>query len=340
MRKLLNTLYITTPESYLSKDGQNVVVSVRQREVFRIPIINIEGIVTFGYMGASPGLMKLCSDNNVSLTFLSPHGRFISRIQGKTKGNVLLRKRQYQLADDAEWSLHLAQIIISGKIQNYRNILRRYLRDYGFNVDVKNAAQLLDTYKREIFRCQNKDILIGVEGMAANRYFDVFPHLLTQQRDVFPFNGRNRRPPKDAVNAMLSLAYTLLTNDVTAALETVGLDPYVGFLHTLRPGRTSLALDLVEELRAYMGDRFVLSLINRRQISPKDFVFQGEKGVQLTENGRRTFLTAWQTRKKDIIVHPFLNEKISVGLIPYAQAMLLARYVRCDLDDYPVFLIK
>ncbi len=340
MRKLLNTLYITTPESYLSKDGQNVVVSVRQREVFRIPIINIEGIVTFGYMGASPGLMKLCSDNNVSLTFLSPHGRFISRIQGKTKGNVLLRKRQYQLADDAEWSLHLAQIIISGKIQNYRNILRRYLRDYGFNVDVKNAAQLLDTYKREIFRCQNKDILIGVEGMAANRYFDVFPHLLTQQRDVFPFSGRSRRPPKDAINAMLSLAYTLLTNDVTAALETVGLDPYVGFLHTLRPGRTSLALDLVEELRAYMGDRFVLSLINRRQVSPKDFIFQGDKGVQLTENGRRTFLSAWQTRKKDTIVHPFLNEKISVGLVPYAQAMLLARYIRNDIDDYPVYLIK
>ena len=337
---MLNTLYVMTPESYLYKDGEDAVISIKGKETFRIPIINVEQIITFGYMGASPGLMKLCSDNNVSLTFLSPHGRFISRIQGKTKGNVLLRKRQYQLADDAEWSLHLAQIIISGKIQNYRNILRRYLRDYGFNVDVKNAAQLLDTYKREIFRCQNKDILIGVEGMAANRYFDVFPHLLTQQRDVFPFSGRSRRPPKDAINAMLSLAYTLLTNDVTAALETVGLDPYVGFLHTLRPGRTSLALDLVEELRAYMGDRFVLSLINRRQVSPKDFIFQGDKGVQLTENGRRTFLSAWQTRKKDTIVHPFLNEKISVGLVPYAQAMLLARYIRNDIDDYPVYLIK
>lgn len=340
MRKLLNTLYISTPESYLSKDGQNVVVSVRQQEVFRIPVINIEGIVTFGYMGASPGLMKLCSDNNVSLTFLSPHGRFISRIQGKTRGNVLLRKSQYLLSDDAARSLHLAQIIISGKIQNYRNILRRYLRDYGFNVDVNNAAKLLDTYKREIFRCKDKDMLIGVEGVAANHYFDVFPHLLTQQRDLFPFSGRSRRPPKDAINAMLSLAYTLLTNDVTAALETVGLDPYVGFLHTLRPGRTSLALDLVEELRAYMGDRFVLSLINRRQVSPKDFIFQGDKGVQLTENGRRTFLSAWQTRKKDTIVHPFLNEKISVGLVPYAQAMLLARYIRNDIDDYPVYLIK
>jgi CRISPR-associated protein Cas1 len=340
MRKLLNTLYITTPESYLSKDGMNVVVSVNQQEVFRIPVINIEGIVTFGYMGASPGLMKLCTDNNVSLTFLSPNGRFVSRIQGQTRGNVLLRKTQYKLAEDELWTLHVAQVMIGGKIQNYRNILRRYVRDYGANAEVENAAQALESFKREVFRTADKTQLIGVEGMAANRYFEVLPHLMTQQREVFPFMGRNRHPPKDAVNAMLSLAYTLVTNDITAALETVGLDPYVGFLHTLRPGRASLALDMVEELRAYLGDRFVLSLINRRQISPKDFINQGEKGILLTDNGRRTFLTAWQNRKKETIVHPFLNEKIPVGLIPHAQAMLLARYMRNDIDDYPVFLIK
>ncbi len=340
MRKLLNTLYITTPESYLSKDGMNVVVSVNQQEVFRIPVINIEGIVTFGYMGASPGLMKLCTDNNVSLTFLSPNGRFVSRIQGQTRGNVLLRKTQYKLAEDELWTLHVAQVMIGGKIQNYRNILRRYVRDYGANAEVENAAQALESFKREVFRTADKTQLIGVEGMAANRYYAVLSHLMTQQREVFPFMGRNRRPPKDAVNAMLSLAYTLVTNDITAALETVGLDPYVGFLHTLRPGRASLALDMVEELRAYLGDRFVLSLINRRQISPKDFINQGEKGILLTDNGRRTFLTAWQNRKKETIVHPFLNEKIPVGLIPHAQAMLLARYMRNDIDDYPVFLIK
>jgi len=340
MRKLLNTLYITTPESYLSKDGLNVVVSVKQQEVFRIPIINIEGIVTFGYMGASPGLMKLCVDSNVSLTFLSPNGRFVSRIQGQTRGNVLLRRAQYQLADNELWTLHVAQVMIGGKIQNYRNILRRYVRDYGANEEIEAAVQALETFKRDVFRSTDKTQLTGVEGIAANCYFEVLPHLMTQQRELFPFAGRNRRPPKDAINAMLSLAYTLATNDITAALETVGLDPYVGFLHTLRPGRASLALDMVEELRAYMGDRFVLSLINRRQITPGDFIYQGEKGVVLSDNGRRIFLTAWQNRKKETIVHPFLKEKIPVGLIPHAQAMLLARFIRNDIDDYPVFLIK
>ena len=340
MRKLLNTLYVTTPEAYLSKDGLNVVVSVKQQEMFRIPIINIEGIVTFGYMGASPGLMKLCADNGVSLTFLSPNGRFVSRVQGQTKGNVLLRKTQYQLAEDENVSLHLAQLMVAGKIMNYRNILRRYIRDYGENDEVMEVANFMDSNRREALRATDKQSLMGVEGIAANRYFEVFPHLILQQKGDFPFSGRNRRPPKDAVNAMLSLAYTLATNEMTAALETVGLDPYVGFLHSLRPGRTSLALDMIEEMRAYMGDRFVLSLINRRQISPKDFLYQGEKGVVLTDNGRKTFLTAWQSRKREEFVHPYLNEKIPVGLLPYCQAMLLARCIRGDIDDYPVFIIK
>lgn len=340
MRKLLNTLYITTPDAYLSKDGMNVVVSVKSQEIFRIPIINIEGIVSFGYMGASPGLMKLCTDNNVSLTFLSPNGRFICRIQGQTKGNVLLRKKQYKLSEQEDWALHVAQIMIAGKIQNQRSVLRRFIRDYGNNQQVEEAANALDNFKRNTRLSTDKLSLMGIEGMAANKYFEVFPSLLTQQIDQFPFGGRSRRPPKDAVNAMLSLAYTLLTNDITAALETVGLDPYVGFLHTLRPGRASLALDMAEELRAYMGDRFVLSLINRRQISPSDFFYQGEQGVTLTDDGRRTFLTAWQTRKKETIIHPYLNEKIPVGLIPHTQAMLIARFIRGEVDDYPVFLIK
>lgn len=340
MRKLLNTLYITTPESYLSKDGMNVVISLDQQEVFRIPIINIEAIVTFGYMGASPGLMKLCADNGVALTFLSPNGRFVSRVQGQTKGNVLLRKAQYRLADDQTWSLHVAQLMVAGKIQNYRNVLRRYLRDYGENPEVVAAANALDIQKRDALRAKDRAELMGTEGLAANQYFAVFPHMILQQKADFPFNGRNRRPPKDAVNAMLSLAYTLLANDTAAALETVGLDPYVGFFHTLRPGRTSLALDVMEELRAYLGDRFVLSLINRRQVAADDFLYQGEKGVVLTDKGRRTFLTAWQNRKKEEIIHPYLNEKMPVGLLPYVQAMLLARYVRNDIDDYPVFLFK
>lgn len=340
MRKLLNTLYVTTPEAYLSKDGMNVVISVKQQEMFRIPVINIESIVTFGYMGASPGLMKLCTDHGVSLTFLSPNGRFISRVQGQTKGNVLLRKAQYQLADNEQWSLHIAQLFVAGKIQNYRNVLRRYIRDYGDNVDVEGASKKLDFEKRYALRTSDKTELMGIEGQAANLYFSTFPHLILQQKEDFPFAGRNRRPPKDAANAMLSLVYTLLANDTAAALETVGLDPYVGFFHTLRPGRTSLALDVMEELRAYMGDRFVLSLINKRQIASNDFLYQGEKGVTMTDKGRKTFLTAWQNRKKETIIHPYLNEKVHIGLLPYVQAMLLARYIRNDIDDYPVFLFK
>ena len=328
MRKLLNILYVTTPEAYLSKDGQNVVVSVKQEEVFRIPAINIEGIVTFGYMGASPGVMKLCSDNGISLTFLSPHGRFISRVQGATKGNVLLRKKQYFLSDDDSWSLHVAQIMIGGKIQNYRNILKRYMRDYGKNEDISRVVRVLEQAKRDALNTPDKSSLMGYEGLASNAYFEVFSVLILNQKTDFPFLGRNRRPPKDAVNAMLSFAYTLIANDVAAALETVGLDP------------TSLALDLMEELRAYLGDRFVLSLINKRQITGKDFLSQGDNGIVMTEKGKKAFITAWQARKRETIIHPYLNEKIEIGLLPYVQAMLLARYIRQDIDDYPVFLIK
>lgn len=340
MRKLLNTLYVTTPEAYLSKDGLNVVVSVKQQEVFRIPAINIEGIVTFGYMGASPGLMKLCSDSGISLTFLSPNGRFVSRVQGATHGNVLLRKAQYALSDDEVWSMHVAQLMIAAKIQNYRNILRRYIRDYGDCQEVDDAVRVLDANKRYALHAEDKTKLMGFEGIASNAYFEVLPKLILNQKESFPFNGRNRRPPKDAVNAMLSLAYTLIANDCAAALETVGLDPYVGFLHALRPGRTSLALDMMEEFRAYLGDRFVLSLINKRQITPKDFLHQGDSGVVMTDKGRKTFLTAWQNRKRETIIHPYLNEKVEIGLLPYVQAMMLARYIRKDIDDYPVFLIK
>lgn len=340
MRKLLNTLYVTTPDSYLSKDGLNVVVSVQQKEVFRIPIINIEGIVTFGYLGASPGLMKLCADNGVSLTFLSPQGKFIARVQGPTCGNVLLRTEQYRLTDNEDFSLHISKLFIGGKIQNYRNIIRRYERDYGSNDDVASAVQKLEVRKRDLQRVQDLNQLRGIEGDAASVYFDVFPYLILNQKSDFLFNGRNRRPPKDAVNAMLSFVYTLIANDVAAALETVGLDPYVGFLHKLRPGRTSLALDVMEELRAYLGDRLVLSLINRRQVNAKDFLFQGDESVIMTDSCRKILLSAWQARKKETILHPYLNEKIPIGLLPYVQSMLLARYLRSELDDYPVFLIR
>lgn len=340
MRKLLNTLYVTTPEAYLSKDGLNVVVSVKQKEIFRIPVVNIEGIVTFGYMGASPGLMKLCADNNVALSFLSPSGRFIGRFQGPIKGNVLLRTKQWDLAKDEQFALSISKLFIAGKIQNYRNILARFLRDNGNNEAVKDTVAQMKYCKLKALNASDMDFLRGIEGDAANRYFDVFPQLILHQKGDFVFHGRNRRPPKDAVNAMLSFIYTLIASDMTAALETVGLDPYIGFLHTLRPGRTSLSLDMMEELRAYLGDRLVLSLINRKQVCIKDFVHQGEDGVTMTDNGRKIILSAWQSRKKETIIHPYLGEKIPIGLLPYAQAMLLARFFRGDIDNYPVFLIS
>lgn len=340
MRKLLNTLYVTTPEAYLSKDGLNVVVSVDKEELFRIPILNIENIVTFGYMGASPGLMKLCMDNNVSLSFMTPQGHFIGRVQGATRGNVLLRKKQYALSEEKNVALHLAKLFITGKVFNSRSILQRYIRDNGADEEVESAVKQLDWRRKRVMLAENIDILRGEEGNAANTYFDVFDHLILHQKDDFPFNGRSRRPPKDEVNAMLSFVYTLIANDMAAALESVGLDPYVGFMHTLRPGRISLALDMMEELRAYLGDRLVLSMINRKQVTKKDFIRQGDESFVMTDDCRKELLTTWQKRKKEMIEHPYLKEKIPIGLLPYAQAMLLARFLREDLDDYPVFLMR
>lgn len=333
---MLNTLYVTTPQAYLSKDGQNVVVSIDQEERLRVPILNLEAIVTFGYMGASPGLMKLCVDNSVALTFLSPSGQYIASISGPTRGNVLLRRVQYRVADDPAAALHLAKIMIAAKIRNGRAVLMRYLRDYGPDEAVTAATVANTNSKKHVLTASDAAELRGHEGDAANDYFRVFGRLIVQQRESFRFDSRSRRPPKDPVNAMLSFAYTLLGSDVAAALETVGLDPCVGFLHTLRPGRRSLALDMMEELRAYMADRFVLSLINRRQVDPRGFLSQ-DGCVTMTDSTRKAFIKAWQERKHDEMTHPFLGGKIPMGLIPYAQAMLLARHLRGDLDDYPAF---
>ena len=340
MRKLLNTLYVTTPEAYLSKDGLNAVVSVDKEELLRIPIMNVESIVTFGYMGASPGLMKLCMDNNVAISFMTPQGRFICRVQGSTRGNVLLRKKQYSLSEDENVALHLAKLFILGKVFNTRSILQRYIRDNGADEEVEHVVKQLEWRKKRIMQAENMEILRGEEGNAANNYFEVFSHLILHQKEDFPFSGRNRRPPKDEVNAMLSFVYTLIANDVAAALESVGLDPYVGFMHTIRPGRTSLALDMMEELRAYLGDRLVLSMINRKQVTKKDFIRQGDDSFVMTDECRKELLTTWQKRKKEIIEHPYLKEKIPIGLLPYVQSMLLARFLREDLDDYPVFLMR
>lgn len=343
MRKLLNTLYVTTPESFLLKDGENVVVKVNNEERFRIPVHNLEGIVCFGYMGASPQLMNLCSDNNVGLSFLTPHGKFLARVNGRTRGNVLLRRTQYRIADNSVDSLDIAKCFIAGKIVNCRTVLGRSLRDHADIVSgdkIRNADNLLINNLQKIDGCSNMDSLRGIEGNCAKFYFDVFDEMILKQKSDFFMSERNRRPPLDNMNAMLSFLYTLLAHDVESAIETVGLDPYVGFFHTDRPGRASLALDMMEELRPFMADRVALNLVNLQQVGKTDFLKKENGGVIMTDNGRKETLAAWQKRKQENITHPYLNETIPIGLIPYVQAMLMARFLRRDIDGYPPFFMN
>ncbi len=343
MKKLLNTLYVTSSDRYLSLDGENVVVLTEKQEVGRVPLHNLEAIVTFGFTGASPALMGACAKRNVAISFLAPSGRFLARVSGEERGNVLLRKKQYSWSENAEQSLELAKSFITGKIFNARWVLERATRDHAMRVDVdrlKKVSGQLKNALESVQDCKNMEILRGKEGEAASLYFSVFNELILQQKEFFSFRQRNRRPPLDAVNAMLSFVYTLLMNMNLAALETVGLDPYVGFMHTDRPGRASLALDLMEEFRAVFADRFVISLINKRIVSPSGF-YQKENGaVLMDDETRKAVLSAWQDRKKETIQHPFLGEKVEWGMTPYTQALLLARYIRGDLDAYPPFMWK
>ncbi len=343
MRKLLNTLYVTSPDSYLSKDGENIVIKIGEEERFRIPIHNLEGIVSFGYTGASPALMGLCAERNITLCFLTEHGKFLGHVSGKVKGNVLLRRKQFRWADDAQKSLNISQIFIAGKIANCRAVMQRAVRDHGNdeNIPVLNeVVNLLEIRQKQALKAQDAEKLRGIEGDAANCYFGAFNYLIVSQKSDFIMNGRNRRPPKDKINALLSFVYTLLAHEVQSALESVGLDPYVGFLHVDRPGRPSLALDLMEEFRPYLADRLVLSLINRKQINAKGFSEREESGVIMNDDTRKEVLNAWQKRKQEEIQHPFLQESVPVGLLPYTQALLMARFIRGDIDNYPVFVIK
>lgn len=343
MRKLLNTLYVTSPDAHLGKDGENVVVRVGDEIRFRVPVHNLEGIVTFGYTGASPALMHLCAERGVAISFLSRSGRFVGRVTPPTSGNVLLRKRQYAVSEDPDQSLSVARNFIIGKLANSRAILRRFLRDHGSDAThsaVSDAVANLTRQLDAVMKAASLETLRGIEGEAARTYYGVFDHLILQSKDTFTFKGRTRRPPMDPVNALLSFFYTLLTHDCVAALETVGLDPQVGFLHQVRPGRPSLALDLVEELRPYLADRIALTLINNRQVTQQDFIVKESGGILMTDEGRRKVIDAWQKRKQQTVTHPFLREKFAVGLLPYAQAMLLARHLRGDLDAYPPLLLK
>lgn len=342
MRKLLNVLYVSAEDSYLSLDGETVVIRNDDGEVGRVPLLNLEEIVSFGYRGASPALMGTCAERNISLCFMTPQGRFLARIIGRTKGNVLLRIKQHEIAA-SEGSLTIAKNCILGKLYNGRWVLERATRDHAMQVDVaslKKASTILKESMARVMLSESKDQLRGEEGEAARIYFGVFDELILQQKNDFYFLGRSRRPPLDKVNALLSFCYSLLTNSVAAALESVGLDPYVGMMHADRPGRASLALDLMEELRPVIADRFVLSLINKRIINGKNFIQKENGAVLLKDDGRKIILAEWQNRKKDQIEHPFLKEKIEWGLVPFSQAMLLARHLRGDLDEYPPFLWK
>lgn len=343
MKKLLNSLYVTSPESYLSLDGENIVILDKEQELGRVPLHNLEAIISFGYRGVSPALMGKCADDNISLCFMTPQGKFLARITGSVRGNVVLRKKQYAVSENPEICLDIAKNCILGKVYNSRWILERALRDHGLRLDLEKVGQASTFLKQSlesINKCADMGELRGYEGEAASIYFGVFNQLILQQKKDFIFSGRNRRPPTDNINAMLSFVYTLLTNMVSSALEAVGLDPYVGFMHTDRPGRVSLALDLIEELRPVLADRFVLTMINKKIVTKKDFQKKEDGAVVMTDNARKTILTEWQNKKKEVLTHPYLGEKVEWGMVPFVQSMLLARYLRGDIDGYPPFFWK
>jgi CRISP-associated protein Cas1 len=341
MKKLLNILYVTNPEAYLARDGENVVVRLYDKEAFRTPAHYLEGIVTFGYTGVSPALLGMCVEKNITVSMLTPFGRHMATVEGLPKGNVLLRRKQYRMADNEVESSRLSSCFIIGKLAGCRTVLRRFISDYGGTFEtnsINSACTLLVRNMLKLDQKNNLDEIRGLEGESARAYFAEFDKLILNQKDHFYMKSRNRRPPQDNVNALLSFLYTLLLHETKSALMTVGLDPYVGFLHRDRPGRLGLALDLMEEFRPYLVDRLVLSLINRQQVNSKDFIRKESGGVILKDNARKTVLEVWQKRKAEETLHPFLEEKIKVGLLPYAQSLLLARHLRGDLDNYPPFI--
>lgn len=343
MRPLKNVIYVQTQGAWLHKDGENLVMKVENNTVARVPIHKLQGLVCFGQVSLSPFLMEHCAQNAITITLLNQYGRFLSRVEGAVSGNVFLRRSQYRLADQTATALPLAKQFMLGKLYNQRSVIRRYLRDYSEKLDSQTLADLTFAEKR-LTRCLQQvpdsteiDHLMGREGEAGAVYFDVFQHLI-RQPDI-QFNKRERRPPKDPVNSLLSFCYTLMTHDCRSALETTGLDPQFGFFHQLRAGRPSLALDMVEEFRP-MVDRFVLSLINKRQIQPKDFEVLANQAMILKDEPRRTLLAAWQDRKQEKILHPWFEEQIPIGLLPWLQAQILARHLRGDCDTYVPFLWK
>lgn len=340
MRKLLNTLYVSSQGSYLRREGETIVVEREKQKVLQLPIHTLGGIVCFGNVLCSPFLLGFCAERDVSVSFLSEHGRFLASVQGPVRGNVLLRRRQYRMADDAEATRKITAQVVSGKLANCRIVINRTVRDHAGKTNaeaLRNASTKIDRILERIPRGADDSEIRGFEGQAAAEYFRVFDHLIVEQKNNFVFNERNRRPPLDEVNALLSFVYTLLAHDVRSALETVGLDPAVGFLHRDRPGRPGLALDVMEEFRPVIGDRLVLSLINRRQVEKKGFLKAANGAVVMNDDTRKIILTEYQNRKQDEIYHPYIEEKVPIGLLFFIQANLMARHIRGDIDGYPPF---
>lgn len=343
MRKLLNTLFILSEETYLSLDGENIVILAENSEKRRFPLHMLENIMCFSYKGASPALMGACAERKIGLSFFSPNGKFLAGVHGKEYGNVLLRKQQYRISDDKEQGVQYAKNMMIGKVYNSRWTLERTARDHKERVDYESIRKISVELQEGLLKIRtvdNIDQLRGIEGELASRYFSVFDELILNQKDDFIFQTRNRRPPMDRVNALLSFAYAVVERECANALRSVGLDPFVGFMHTDRPGRESMALDIMEEFRSILCDRFVLTLINTKTVRKDSFMKGDDGAVLLNDKGRKIFFNNWQNRKRELITHPFLKEKMEWGLVPYIQALLLARTIRGDIEEYPPFLWK
>ncbi len=343
MKKHLNTLYVTTQGAYLAKEGETVTIKNDGKISLRLPIHTLGGIVCFGQVNCSPYLMHFCAENNVGVSFLTENGRFLAKVQGPVSGSVLLRRQHFRRADEPDFAAATAKAIVAGKIVNSRSVLQRSLRDHPEKVGqekIRQASTKLKALLNEIKPEPTLETIRGIEGDAARSYFSVFDHLITGQKESFVFKGRNRRPPLDKMNCLLSFLYTLLVHDIRSALEAVGLDPQVGFLHKDRPGRPGLALDLIEEFRPFIADRLALTMVNLNQIKPEGFRATDTGAIHMDDETRKTVLVTYQKRKQDEVMHPFLEEKVSIGLLFHIQALLMTRYLRGDLDGYPPFFWK
>ncbi len=343
MKKLGNVLYVTVPDAYLSLEGETLVILVEEKPKTKLPLHNLESIICFTYPGVSPALMGACVERKIGLTFLTPAGRFLASVGGNIRGNVLLRKQQFIIAESESSALAIAKNMVLAKVYNQRKVIERTIRDHSLVVDQEGLSSVSAKVKESLQSVKNAESaeeLMAIEGYVAKHYFSCFNAMILQQKPEFSINGRTRRPPLDRTNALISFLSVLLANETKSALEAVGLDPFVGFLHKDRPGRPSLALDLMEEFRPMLCDRLVLTLINRRQIEPSGFLTKETGAVLMDDDTRKKVLLAWQERKKQEIVHPFLKEKVAYGLLPHVQSLLLSRHIRGDLKEYPPFFME